>query len=119
MSTILLVVIVLAIASGITYFLMKKGKIADTNNNFPIVPEVPEFPEVPEAPVLYSRINGVCEIDNVSGIYTSLQECQNSGEVNDLVTTNNVVNVVGKQVSHIADVAKKTRKPATKKATQK
>lgn len=33
MSTILLVVIVLAVASGITYFLMKKGKIADANNN--------------------------------------------------------------------------------------
>ena len=33
MSTILLVVIVVAVAGGITYFLMKKGKIADANNN--------------------------------------------------------------------------------------
>jgi hypothetical protein len=33
MSTILLVVVALAVAGGITYFLMKKGKIADANNN--------------------------------------------------------------------------------------
>jgi hypothetical protein len=33
MSTILLVVVALAVVSGITYFLMKKGKIADANNN--------------------------------------------------------------------------------------
>jgi hypothetical protein len=33
MSTFVLVVVVLAVASGITYFLMKKGKIADANNN--------------------------------------------------------------------------------------
>ena len=33
MSTIAIVVIVLAVVSGITYFLMKKGKIADANNN--------------------------------------------------------------------------------------
>ena len=33
MSTIAIVVIVLAVAGGITYLLMKKGKIKDTNNN--------------------------------------------------------------------------------------
>ena len=33
MSTIAIVVIVLAVAGGITYLLMKKGKIADANNN--------------------------------------------------------------------------------------
>jgi hypothetical protein len=33
MSTILLAVVALAVVSGITYFLMKKGKIADANNN--------------------------------------------------------------------------------------
>lgn len=43
MSTLLLVVIVLAVASGITYFLMKKGKIQDVNNN--------NIPDVVEAPI--------------------------------------------------------------------
>ncbi len=33
MSTFAIVVIVLAVAGGITYFLMKKGKIQDANNN--------------------------------------------------------------------------------------
>ncbi len=33
MSTIAIVVIVLAVAGGVTYLLMKKGKIADANNN--------------------------------------------------------------------------------------
>ena len=33
MSTLVLVVVALAVVSGITYFLMKKGKIADANNN--------------------------------------------------------------------------------------
>lgn len=33
MTTIILVVAVLAVAGGITYFLMKGGKIADANNN--------------------------------------------------------------------------------------
>ncbi len=42
MSTLLLVVIVLAVAGGITYFLMKKGKIQDANNNN--IPDVVEKP---------------------------------------------------------------------------
>ena len=49
MSTILLVVIVLAVAGTITYFLMKKGKIADVNkNNVPdaIEKKVEEVKEV-------------------------------------------------------------------------
>ena len=33
MSTFVLVLVTLAVAGGITYFLMKKGKIADANNN--------------------------------------------------------------------------------------
>lgn len=33
MSTLVLVVVTLAVAGAITYILMKKGKIADTNNN--------------------------------------------------------------------------------------
>lgn len=33
MSTFAIVVILLAVAGGITYFLMKKGKIQDANNN--------------------------------------------------------------------------------------
>lgn len=33
MSTLVLVVVALAVAGGITYLLMKNGKIADTNNN--------------------------------------------------------------------------------------
>ena len=38
MSTFVLVLVTLAVAGGITYFLMKKGKIADANkNNIPDV----------------------------------------------------------------------------------
>jgi hypothetical protein len=33
MSTFVLVVVTLAVVGGITYLLMKKGKIADANNN--------------------------------------------------------------------------------------
>lgn len=33
MSTLAIVVIVLAVATGVTYLLMKKGKIQDANNN--------------------------------------------------------------------------------------
>jgi ribosome biogenesis protein Nip4 len=33
MSTFAIVVILLAVAGGVTYLLMKKGKIADVNNN--------------------------------------------------------------------------------------
>jgi hypothetical protein len=33
MSTIAIVVILLAVASGVTFLLMKKGKIQDANNN--------------------------------------------------------------------------------------
>lgn len=33
MSTLVLVVVTLTVVGGITYLLMKKGKIADTNNN--------------------------------------------------------------------------------------
>ena len=33
MSTFVLVVVTLAVVGGITYLLMKKGKIADVNNN--------------------------------------------------------------------------------------
>jgi hypothetical protein len=33
MSTLVLVVVTLAVAGGITYILMKKGTIADANNN--------------------------------------------------------------------------------------
>ena len=33
MSTLAIVVIVLAVAGGVTYLLMKKGKIQDANNN--------------------------------------------------------------------------------------
>jgi hypothetical protein len=42
MNTIILVLVVLAAAAGVTYFLMKKGKIADANgNNIPDVIEKP------------------------------------------------------------------------------
>ncbi len=40
MSTLAIVVIVLAVAGGVTYLLMKKGKIADANNNN--IPDVVE-----------------------------------------------------------------------------
>jgi len=42
MSTLAIVVIVLAVAGGITYLLMKKGKIQDANNNN--IPDVVEKP---------------------------------------------------------------------------
>ena len=42
MSTVALVVIVLAVAGGVTYLLMKKGKIQDANNNN--IPDVVEKP---------------------------------------------------------------------------
>ncbi len=49
MSTIILVLVVLAAAAGVTYFLMKKGKIEDANgNNIPDVIEKP-IEEVKEA----------------------------------------------------------------------
>jgi hypothetical protein len=42
MNTIILVLVVLAAAAGVTYFLMKKGKIVDANgNNIPDVIEKP------------------------------------------------------------------------------
>jgi flagellar basal body-associated protein FliL len=42
MNTIILVLVVLAAAAGVTYFLMKKGKIEDANgNNIPDVIEKP------------------------------------------------------------------------------
>jgi hypothetical protein len=42
MSTFAIVVILLAVAGGVTYLLMKKGKIADVNNNN--IPDVVEKP---------------------------------------------------------------------------
>lgn len=42
MSTLAIVVIVLAVATGVTYLLMKKGKIQDANNNN--IPDVVEKP---------------------------------------------------------------------------
>ena len=42
MNTIILVLVVLAAAAGVTYFLMKKGKIEDANgNNIPDAIEKP------------------------------------------------------------------------------
>jgi flagellar basal body-associated protein FliL len=53
MNTIILVLVVLAAAAGVTYFLMKKGKIADANgNNIPDVIEKPIVEDKPITPTL-------------------------------------------------------------------
>ena len=100
MSTIAIVVIVLAVAGGITYLLMKKGKIADVNNNN-IPDAIDEKVEEVKAVVkeTKARVKRVAE------------------EAKDVVAA---VKEVGKQASHVSKAtksseARKGRKPAAKK----
>ena len=100
MSTIAIVVIVLAVAGGITYLLMKKGKIKDTNNN-----------NIPDA------IEEKVEEIKVVVKETKVRAQRVAEETKDVVAA---VKEVGKQASQVAKAAKssearKGRKPAAKK----
>ena len=100
MSTIAIVVIVLAVAGGITYLLMKKGKIKDTNNNN--IPDAIEE-KVEEVKVVVKE--------------TKVRVQRVAEETKDVVAA---VKEVGKQASQVAKAAKssearKGRKPAAKK----
>ena len=100
MSTILLVVIALAVVGGITYFLMKNGKIADSNNN--LIPDTIEE-KVEEVKVVVKE--------------TKARAKRVVEESKDVVTA---VKKVGKQASQVAKAtttseARKGRKPASKK----
>ena len=100
MSTIAIVVIVLAVAGGITYLLMKKGKIADVNNN-----------NIPDA--IEEKVEDVKEVvkETKARIKRVVEESK------DVVAA---VKEVGKQASHVSKAtksseARKGRKPAAKK----
>lgn len=100
MSTILLAVFVLAVASGITYFLMKKGKIADANKN--------NIPDVIDEKV--EKVKAVVK-------ETKARVKRVSEETKDVIAA---VKEVGKQTSHVTkatktSAARKGRKPAAKK----
>lgn len=100
MSTIAIVVIVLAVAGGITYLLMKKGKIADVNNN-----GIPDTIE--------EKVEEVKEVVKE----TKVRAKRVAEEAKDVVAA---VKEVGKQASQVAKAAKSTearkgRKPAAKK----
>jgi coenzyme F420-reducing hydrogenase delta subunit len=100
MSTIAIVVIVLAVAGGITYLLMKKGKIADANNN-----------NIPDA--IEEKVEEVKEVVKE----TKIRAKRVAEEAKDVVAA---VKEVGKQVSQVAKAtktseARKGRKPAPKK----
>ena len=100
MSTFVLVLVTLAVAGGITYFLMKKGKIADANKN--------NIPDVIDEKV--EKVKAVVK-------ETKARVKRVSEESKDVVAA---VKEVGKQVSQVAkatktSAARKGRKPAAKK----
>jgi coenzyme F420-reducing hydrogenase delta subunit len=100
MSTIAIVVIVLAVAGGITYLLMKKGKIADANNN-----------NIPDA--IEEKVEEVKEVVKE----TKIRAKRVAEEAKDVVAA---VKEVGKQASQVVKAVKSTearkgRKPAAKK----
>jgi hypothetical protein len=100
MSTIAIVVIVLAAAGGITYLLMKKGKIQDANNN--------NIPDAIEEKV--AEVKAVVK-------ETKVRAKRVAEEAKDVVAA---VKEVGKQASQVAKAtksseARKGRKPAAKK----
>ena len=100
MNTIAIVVIVLAVAAGITYLLMKKGKIKDTNNNN--IPDViEEKVEEVKAVVKETKIRAKRVVEETKDVVAAVKE-------------------VGKQASHVTKAtksseARKGRKPAPKK----
>jgi hypothetical protein len=100
MSTIAIVVIVLAVAGGITYLLMKKGKIKDANNN-----------NIPDA--IEEKVEEVKEVVKE----TKIRAKRVAEETKDVVAA---VKEVGKQASQVIKAtttseARKGRKPAPKK----
>ena len=100
MSTIAIVVIVLAVAGGITYLLMKKGKIADANNN-----------NIPDA--IEEKVEEVKAVVKE----TKVRAKRVAEEAKDVVAA---VKEVGKQASQVAKAttnseARKGRKPSAKK----
>lgn len=104
MSTFVLVLIVLAVAGGITYFLMKKGKIADANKN--------NIPDVIDEKV--EKVKAVVK-------ETKARVKRVSEETKDVIAA---VKEVGKQASHVTKATKSSearpgRKPAAKKAPKK
>ena len=100
MNTIAIVVIVLAVAAGITYLLMKKGKIADANNN-----------NIPDA--IEEKVEEVKAVVKE----TKVRVKRVAEEAKDVVAA---VKEVGKQASQVAKAttnseARKGRKPSPKK----
>jgi methyl-accepting chemotaxis protein len=100
MSTIAIVVIVLAVAGGITYLLMKKGKIQDANNN-----------NIPDA--IEEKVEEVKAVVKE----TKVRAKRVAEEAKDVVAA---VKEVGKQASQVAKAttnseARKGRKPSPKK----
>jgi hypothetical protein len=92
MSTFAFVVILLAVAGGVTYLLMKKGKIQDLNNN--------NIPDVIE--------DKVAEVKETA---TNLK--------NDVKAKTKKAKEIVKEVAKVVKTDAKPKKPATKKKTTK
>ena len=100
MNTFVLVLVVLAVTAGITYLLMKKGKIKDANNN-----------NIPDA--IEEKVEEVKEVVKE----TKIRAKRVAEETKDVVAA---VKEVGKQASQVIKAtttseARKGRKPAPKK----
>ena len=100
MSTLVLVVVTLAVAGAITYILMKKGTIADANNN-----------NIPDA--IEEKVEEVKEVVKE----TKIRAKRVAEEAKDVVAA---VKEVGKQASQVVKAttnseARKGRKPTPKK----
>lgn len=92
MSTFAFVVILLAVAGGVTYLLMKKGKIQDLNNN-----NIPDEIE-----------DKVAEVKETA---TNLK--------NDVKAKTKKAKEIVKEVAKVVKTDAKPKKPATKKKTTK
>lgn len=92
MSTFAFVVILLAVAGGVTYLLMKKGKIQDLNNN--------NIPDVIEE-----------KVAEVKETATNLK--------NDVKAKTKKAKQIVKEVAKVVKTDAKPKKPATKKKTTK
>ena len=92
MSTFAFVVILLAVAGGVTYLLMKKGKIQDLNNN--------NIPDVIE--------DKVAEVKETA---TNLK--------NDVKAKTKKAKEIVKEVAKVVKTDAKPKKTATKKKTTK